>query len=78
MQRCTYFICLKVYFFRLVVTNDMILTSAAVLESQVSILLAIELIWNLCEVLFIDAAPGKSWTISSGINFPFVSVIYVQ
>lgn len=25
---------------------------------QVSILLAIELIWNLCEVLFIDAAPG--------------------
>uniref|UniRef100_A0A3P9C5U0 Nuclear pore complex protein Nup85 n=1 Tax=Maylandia zebra TaxID=106582 RepID=A0A3P9C5U0_9CICH len=24
----------------------------------VSILLAIELIWNLCEVLFIDAAPG--------------------
>lgn len=25
---------------------------------KVSILLAIELIWNLCEVLFIDAAPG--------------------
>lgn len=76
MQRYTYFICLT--FFRLVVTNDMILTSAAVLESQVSILLAIELIWNLCEVLFIDAAPGKSWTLSSEINFPFVSVIYVQ
>lgn len=56
----------------------MILTSAAVLESQVSILLAIELIWNLCEVLFIDAAPGKSWTLSSEINFPFVPVIYVQ
>ncbi|CAL8305615.1 unnamed protein product [Merluccius merluccius] len=28
--------------------------------NQVSILLAIELIWNLCEVLFIDAAPGGS------------------
>lgn len=56
----------------------MILTSAAVLDSQVSILLAIELIWNLCEVLFIDAAPGKSWTFSLEINFPFVSVIYVQ
>uniref|UniRef100_A0A3Q1HWY4 Nuclear pore complex protein Nup85 n=1 Tax=Acanthochromis polyacanthus TaxID=80966 RepID=A0A3Q1HWY4_9TELE len=28
--------------------------------SQVSILLAIELIWNLCEVLFIDAAPAGS------------------
>lgn len=27
---------------------------------QVSILLAIELIWNLCEVLFIDAAPAGS------------------
>lgn len=27
-----------------------------------SILLAIELIWNLCEVLFIDSAPGKSCT----------------
>ncbi|XP_075942207.1 nuclear pore complex protein Nup85 isoform X2 [Anarhichas minor] len=27
--------------------------------NQVSILLAIELIWNLCEVLFIDAAPGS-------------------
>ncbi|XP_034047191.1 nuclear pore complex protein Nup85 [Thalassophryne amazonica] len=27
-------------------------------ENQVSILLAIELIWNLCEVLFIDAAPA--------------------
>lgn len=62
----------------MVVTSDMILTSAAVLESQVSILLAIELIWNLCEVLFIDAAPGKSWTLSLEINFPFVFVIYVQ
>lgn len=29
-------------------------------ENQVSILLAIELIWNLCEVLFIDAAPAGS------------------
>uniref|UniRef100_A0A3B5APM8 Nuclear pore complex protein Nup85 n=1 Tax=Stegastes partitus TaxID=144197 RepID=A0A3B5APM8_9TELE len=29
-------------------------------SSQVSILLAIELIWNLCEVLFIDAAPAGS------------------
>ncbi|XP_023250906.1 nuclear pore complex protein Nup85 [Seriola lalandi dorsalis] len=28
--------------------------------NQVSILLAIELIWNLCEVLFIDAAPAGS------------------
>uniref|UniRef100_A0A4W4DRN3 Nuclear pore complex protein Nup85 n=1 Tax=Electrophorus electricus TaxID=8005 RepID=A0A4W4DRN3_ELEEL len=28
------------------------------LHSQVSILLATELIWNLCEVLFIDAAPA--------------------
>lgn len=28
-------------------------------SSQVSILLAVELIWNLCEVLFIEAAPGK-------------------
>uniref|UniRef100_A0A6Q2ZH48 Nuclear pore complex protein Nup85 n=1 Tax=Esox lucius TaxID=8010 RepID=A0A6Q2ZH48_ESOLU len=27
---------------------------------QVSILLAVELIWNLCEVLFIDAAPAGS------------------
>uniref|UniRef100_A0AAR2JJ12 Nuclear pore complex protein Nup85 n=1 Tax=Pygocentrus nattereri TaxID=42514 RepID=A0AAR2JJ12_PYGNA len=27
-------------------------------SNQVSILLAIELIWNLCEVLFIDAAPA--------------------
>lgn len=34
------------------------LISASVLGLQVSILLAIELIWNLCEVLFIDAAPG--------------------
>ncbi|KAB5517658.1 hypothetical protein PHYPO_G00169780 [Pangasianodon hypophthalmus] len=29
-------------------------------SNQVSILLAIELIWNLCEVLFIDAAPAGS------------------
>uniref|UniRef100_A0A8C1QTN5 Nuclear pore complex protein Nup85 n=1 Tax=Cyprinus carpio TaxID=7962 RepID=A0A8C1QTN5_CYPCA len=29
---------------------------------QVSILLAIELIWNLCEVLFIDAAPGDQFS----------------
>lgn len=29
-------------------------------ENQLSILLAIELIWNLCEVLFIDAAPAGS------------------
>ncbi|CAB1342398.1 unnamed protein product [Coregonus sp. 'balchen'] len=28
--------------------------------NQVSILLAVELIWNLCEVLFIDAAPAGS------------------
>ncbi|KAK1162329.1 nuclear pore complex protein Nup85-like [Acipenser oxyrinchus oxyrinchus] len=28
--------------------------------SQVSILLAVELIWNLCEVLFIEAAPAGS------------------
>lgn len=35
-----------------------LLTSVTILNSQVSILLAIELIWNLCEVLFIDAAPG--------------------
>lgn len=34
------------------------LISASKFESQVSILLAIELIWNLCEVLFIDAASG--------------------
>lgn len=40
------------------VSVDMVLTSASVLVWQVSILLAIELIWNLCEVLFIDAAPG--------------------
>uniref|UniRef100_A0A8D0AAE6 Nuclear pore complex protein Nup85 n=1 Tax=Sander lucioperca TaxID=283035 RepID=A0A8D0AAE6_SANLU len=32
--------------------------AASVLVLQVSILLAIELIWNLCEVLFIDAAPA--------------------
>lgn len=38
------------------------LSSFSALESQVSILLAIELIWNLCEVLFIDSAPGKSRT----------------
>uniref|UniRef100_A0A8C4GF68 Nuclear pore complex protein Nup85 n=1 Tax=Dicentrarchus labrax TaxID=13489 RepID=A0A8C4GF68_DICLA len=30
------------------------------LQQVVSILLAIELIWNLCEVLFIDAAPAGS------------------
>uniref|UniRef100_A0A9J8CM41 Nuclear pore complex protein Nup85 n=1 Tax=Cyprinus carpio carpio TaxID=630221 RepID=A0A9J8CM41_CYPCA len=30
------------------------------LQHNVSILLAIELIWNLCEVLFIDAAPAGS------------------
>uniref|UniRef100_A0A8C6M0J1 Nuclear pore complex protein Nup85 n=1 Tax=Nothobranchius furzeri TaxID=105023 RepID=A0A8C6M0J1_NOTFU len=30
------------------------------LQQAVSILLAIELIWNLCEVLFIDAAPAGS------------------
>uniref|UniRef100_A0A8C1LFV7 Nuclear pore complex protein Nup85 n=1 Tax=Cyprinus carpio TaxID=7962 RepID=A0A8C1LFV7_CYPCA len=30
------------------------------LQQNVSILLAIELIWNLCEVLFIDAAPAGS------------------
>ncbi|XP_053494883.1 nuclear pore complex protein Nup85 [Ictalurus furcatus] len=29
-------------------------------SNQVSILLAIELIWNLCEVLFIDASPAGS------------------
>ena len=34
------------------------LTSVCFALTQVSILLAIELIWNLCEVLFIDAAPG--------------------
>ncbi|XP_069005307.1 nuclear pore complex protein Nup85 isoform X2 [Embiotoca jacksoni] len=33
---------------------------AAQYGDQVSILLAIELIWNLCEVLFIDAAPAGS------------------
>uniref|UniRef100_A0A672GZ40 Nuclear pore complex protein Nup85 n=1 Tax=Salarias fasciatus TaxID=181472 RepID=A0A672GZ40_SALFA len=35
-------------------------TSIFPVLSQVSILLAIELIWNLCEVLFIDAAPAGS------------------
>uniref|UniRef100_A0A8C5H767 Nuclear pore complex protein Nup85 n=1 Tax=Gouania willdenowi TaxID=441366 RepID=A0A8C5H767_GOUWI len=34
--------------------------AATRLGNQVSILLAIELIWNLCEVLFIDAAPAGS------------------
>ncbi|KAG5279982.1 hypothetical protein AALO_G00083650 [Alosa alosa] len=33
---------------------------AAQYGNQVSILLAVELIWNLCEVLFIDAAPAGS------------------
>ncbi|KAI4890976.1 hypothetical protein NFI96_018597 [Prochilodus magdalenae] len=33
-------------------------TLIAQYSNQVSILLAIELIWNLCEVLFIDAAPA--------------------
>uniref|UniRef100_A0A3Q3GYW7 Nuclear pore complex protein Nup85 n=1 Tax=Labrus bergylta TaxID=56723 RepID=A0A3Q3GYW7_9LABR len=37
-----------------------VLTFFSVLMRQVSILLAIELIWNLCEVLFIDAAPAGS------------------
>lgn len=41
-----------------VVCFDTVLTPTSVFEPQVSILLAIELIWNLCEVLFIDAAPG--------------------
>uniref|UniRef100_A0A668VFC3 Nuclear pore complex protein Nup85 n=1 Tax=Oreochromis aureus TaxID=47969 RepID=A0A668VFC3_OREAU len=35
-------------------------TLATQCGNQVSILLAIELIWNLCEVLFIDAAPAGS------------------
>lgn len=30
---------------------------------QVSILSAMELIWNLCEILFVEAAPGEQWTI---------------
>ncbi|KAJ7989749.1 hypothetical protein DPEC_G00307750 [Dallia pectoralis] len=35
-------------------------TLATQYGNQVSILLAVELIWNLCEVLFIDAAPAGS------------------
>lgn len=31
--------------------------------SQVSILSAMELIWNLCEILFVEAAAGEQWTI---------------
>lgn len=30
---------------------------------QVSILSAMELIWNLCEILFVEAAAGEQWTI---------------
>lgn len=30
---------------------------------QVSILSAMELIWNLCEILFVEAATGELWTI---------------
>lgn len=30
---------------------------------QVSILSAMELIWNLCEILFVEAAAGEHWTI---------------
>ncbi|XP_011820474.1 PREDICTED: nuclear pore complex protein Nup85 [Mandrillus leucophaeus] len=33
-------------------------------SSQVSILSAMELIWNLCEILFIEVAPGKHGIIS--------------
>lgn len=40
--------------------DTILLTFVFSVLSQVSILLAIELIWNLCEVLFIDAAPGQS------------------
>lgn len=51
---------------------EMIPILASCLKSQVSILLAIELIWNLCEVLFIDAAPGKNLTLCLHLNSPFM------
>lgn len=44
-------------------------SNSFVLELQVSILLATELIWNLCEVLFIDAAPGESLTLFMLLHF---------
>uniref|UniRef100_A0A669F0K1 Nuclear pore complex protein Nup85 n=1 Tax=Oreochromis niloticus TaxID=8128 RepID=A0A669F0K1_ORENI len=40
--------------------SGIILTLICFVLLKVSILLAIELIWNLCEVLFIDAAPAGS------------------
>lgn len=30
---------------------------------QVSILSAMELIWNLCEILFVEVVPGENWSI---------------
>ena len=50
-------------------------SNSFVLELQVSILLATELIWNLCEVLFIDAAPGESLTLFMLLHFLLIFLL---